>query len=224
MTGSAPFPAFQQNRFANGNQLDPRLRQLLLRDGFRAAQARRFGHEVAVGQLRQVFARAEDMHLAFGVAIKRREFFVTERPVFLDAVERAFAEIVSRKTQGHRVPVKRAPAECANAVNADAVAAIFNRVSDVVAVKRSLFEKPEAALRQIVGPIVNVEVFQPAFASGFDQDRVSASGGQLFDHEAASRAGADDAHVVDFLPGELHKMAFPVIAHALARSQVISAE
>src|SRR5262245_39541666 len=196
--------AFQQNRFANGNQLDPDFRQPLLRDGFGAAQARRFGHKIAVRQLRQPFARAEDMHLAFDLTVKRRDLFVTQRPVFLDAVQRALAEVIGGKTETDRVPVERAPAERPDAVNADAVASILDGVSDVVAVKRSLFEKSESALRQIVRPVVNVEVFKAAFISGFYQDRVGARRGQFFDHETAGRAGADDAYVIDLLFSDVH--------------------
>src|SRR5262249_16157380 len=127
-----------------------------------------------------------------------------QRPVLLDAVERPLAEIVGREPQADGVPMKSSPAERADAIDADPVPPILDRLPDVVAVKRSLFEKPEAALRQIVRPIVNVEVFKAAFASGLDQDSVRAGGGQLFDHKAAGRAGANDAHVVDLLFRYLH--------------------
>src|SRR5215475_9422629 len=100
--------------------------------------------------------------------------------------------------------MKRAPAERADAIDADTVSAILNRAPDVVAVKRCLFEKPEAALRQIVRPVVNVQVFKAAFVSGLDQDCVGAGGGQFFDHKAAGRAGADDTHVVDLLFSDVH--------------------
>src|SRR5262245_1622870 len=98
------------------------------------------------------------MHLLFGVTVKRRDLFVTERPVFFDAAQRTLAKIISRKPQADRVPVKCAPAERADAINADSVSAIFDRIPDVVAIKRGLFEQPETALRQIVRPVVNVEV------------------------------------------------------------------
>src|SRR5215510_5464018 len=196
--------AFQQNRLANRNQPDPDLRQSFLRDCFRAAQARRFGHEIAVRQLRQSFTRAEDMHLALGVTVERRDLFIVQGPVLFDAVKRALAKIVGREPQADCVPMKRAPAERANAIDADPVSAILNRLPDVVAVKRSLFEKPEAALRQIVRPVVNVQVFKATFASGLDQDSVRPGGGQFFDHKAAGGPGADDEHVVDLLSSGIH--------------------
>src|SRR5215475_4247083 len=101
--------------------------------------------------------------------------------------------------------MKSAPAECADAVNADSGAAILDRVRNVVTVERGLFKKPEASLRQIVGPGMNVEVFEVGFASGLDQDRVRPGRGQFFDHKSASGARADDAYVVDFLLGNLHE-------------------
>src|SRR5262245_66485109 len=91
------FPAFQRYRLANRKQPDPDLSQSFLRDRFRAAQARRFGHEIAVRQLRQSFTRAEDMHLALGVTVKRRDLFIAQWPVLFDAVKRALAKIVGRK-------------------------------------------------------------------------------------------------------------------------------
>src|SRR5262245_59363337 len=144
------------------------------------------------------------MHLALGVTVKRRDLFIAQRPVLFDAVKRALAKIVGREPQADGVPMKRAPAERADAIDADPVSAILNRIPDVVTVKRCLFEKPESALRQIVRPVVNVQVFEATFASGLDQDCVSAGGGQLFDHKAAGRAGADDTHVVDLLFSYLH--------------------
>src|SRR5262245_51942067 len=144
------------------------------------------------------------MHLALGVTVKRRDLFIAQRPVLFDAVKRALAKIVGRKPQADGVPMKRAPAERADAVDADPVPAILNRVPDVVAVKRSLFEKPEAALGQIVRPVVYVEVFKAAFVSGLNQDWGGAGGSQRFDHKAAGRAGADDERVVDLLFSYLH--------------------
>src|SRR5262245_24640387 len=198
------FPAFQQYRLANRHQPDPELSQAFLRDCFRAAQARRFGHEIAVRQLRESFTCAEDMHLALGVTVKRRDLFIAQRPVLFDAVKRALAKIVGREPQADGVPMKRAPAERADAIDADPVSAILDRPPDVVAVKRSLFEKPESAFRQIVRPVVNVQVFKAAFASGLDQDRVGAGCGQFFGHKASGRAGADDERVVDLLFSYLH--------------------
>jgi hypothetical protein len=132
-------------------------------------------------------------------------------------MQRTLAKIIGREAQADGVPMERPSAECADAINADPVSTIFNRLPDVVAVKRSLFEKPEAALRQVVRPVMNVEVFKAAFASGLDQNRVRARRGQLFDHKAAGRAGADDAHVVDFLFSYLHALSMPeyrlTIAH-----------
>src|SRR5262245_10687409 len=100
--------------------------------------------------------------------------------------------------------MKPAPAYRADAIDADPVSAILNRLPDVVAVKRGLFEKPEASLRQVVRPVVDVKVFKAAFASGFDQYRVGARRGQLFDHKVAGGPGSDDAHHVDLLFSYLH--------------------
>src|SRR5262249_50117854 len=195
---------FQQNRFANRNQLDPDFRQSLPRDGFGAAQPRRFGHEIAVGQLRQALARAKDMHLALGVTVKRRNLFVAQRPIFLDAAERTLVKIVSRKPQADGVPVERAPSERANAVNANVVAPILNRIPDVVTVKRRLFEKPESAFGNIVRHVDILGFFTPVLVPVFYRDFTPARRCQLFDHKAAGGAGADNAHVVDLLFNYLH--------------------
>jgi len=94
MTSSSTLAAFQQNRLSNGNHPDTALDERLPCNGLGAAQPRRFGDEITIGQLRQIFTRAEDVHLAFDVAVERRELIVAKRPILLDPVKRPFSEIV----------------------------------------------------------------------------------------------------------------------------------
>ena len=104
----------------------PSERAALLGQPLRAAHVGRRTVELAVGDLRQALASAADANGPLDVAVERGQLFVRQRPVGLEPVA-SFAEVVLRETQRDRVPVGAAPAQDANAIDADAVRRLQTR-------------------------------------------------------------------------------------------------
>jgi len=131
------------------------------------------------------------------VRIVGRQLLVGERPVFLHAFYGPLAEVTLRESKAVGVPVDTSAAHGANPVDENLVALLVaNRLAYLGRI--SGFRgaaQPRAAIRQFVGPSVEVAVLGGHQAARFDQRHLGAALRELFRQHSTRRPRTDHADV-----------------------------
>src|SRR5207237_1106244 len=90
-----------------------------------------------------------------------RQFIVSQRPVFLDAVHGPSLEISLRASEHHGIPVHGPATHDANPVHADGIAVLVaNRTGHTSLVEGRLLLTTKSSVRKFVRPFVRQELIE----------------------------------------------------------------
>ncbi len=198
MTGRALVEGTREHRLANRDHRHAEGLARLLQDLLATAKWKRRQIVFAGRKNLQPVVVSADADGLLDAFVVGREFVVTDRPVVLDATQRAFAKVRRRVAQHHRVPVQRAATQDADAIDPNTAVGILETYGafQIRRIERLLLFAAKAAELHIVGPAMRAELTGIHLLTRFEQDDLGARLAKLLSHHTAGRAGTDHAGVV----------------------------